>query len=345
MADLPARPDFEQLRHQSKDLLRAARSGDTDALATIGALSDRITLASAQLAVARGYGFSSWAALKREVERREILDEGDLGRLAALLAENSQAASTPMEHWCDHPRGAYPLSYVAMLRYDTAADAWRDVPESGPLARALLDAGAPVDGMPGDPETPLITAASYGDAGVARVLIEAGADVDALAADDSGGVPGGSALLHAAVFGMTDVVDSLVEAGARVRSIEEAAAAGDLGDWLGEAPADARLRALVMAADHQRLVVIDELVAAGTPVDATDEAFGGHPLRAAAANARPQSVRRLLAHGADPNLRDDQGRTPLDLCRQGDRSPERQEVEAILAPLTSVPPPEAAGGT
>jgi ankyrin repeat protein len=242
-----------------------------------------------------------------------------------------------MEHWCDHPRGAYPLGYVAMLRYDTAADAWRDVPESGPMARALLEAGAPVDGKPGDPETPLITAASYGDAGVARVLIEAGADVDALAADDAGGVPGGSALLHAAVFGMTDVVDVLVEARARIRSIEEAAAAGDLGDWLDEAPADARVRALVMAADHQRLDVIDELVAAGTPVDATDEAFGGHPLRTAAGNARPQSVRRLLAHGADPDLRDGQGRTPLDLCRLGDSSPERREVEATLAPLTSIP--------
>jgi ankyrin repeat protein len=72
-----------------------------------------------------------------------------------------------------------------------------------------------VDGDPGDSETPLITAASYGDAEVAKVLIEAGADVDARSAPDSGGVPGGSALLHAAVFGMTDVLDLLVAAGRR----------------------------------------------------------------------------------------------------------------------------------
>jgi hypothetical protein len=134
---------------------------------------------------------------------------------------------------------------------------------------------------------------------------------------------------------MTGVVDVLAEAGARVRSIEEAAAAGGVTDWLADAPADARLRALVMAADHQRLDVIDELVGAGTPVDATDEAFGGHPLRTAAANARPASVQRLLGHGADPNLRDEQGRTPLDICRLGEKGPEREEVEAILAPLTS----------
>ena len=63
-------------------------------------------------------------------------------------------------------------------------------------------------------ETPLITAA-YGDADVARALIEAGADVEARATEEAGGVPGGTALLHAAVFGMTPVVDVLIAAGAR----------------------------------------------------------------------------------------------------------------------------------
>jgi len=47
------------------------------------------------------------------------------------------------------------------------------------LANLLLTAGAPVDGNPGDDETPLITAASYGDAEVARVLIAAGASIEA----------------------------------------------------------------------------------------------------------------------------------------------------------------------
>jgi uncharacterized protein len=338
MADLPSRPDLEQLRHQAKDLLRSAKSGDEAALEKIGTVSDRVTLASAQLAVARDYGFAGWAALKREVERREILDSRDLRRLTAMLAEDPQLAATEMEHWCDHPRGASPLGYVAMLRYDTSTGEWRDVTGTGAIAQALLDAGAPVDGRPGTLETPLITAASYGDAQVARVLIGAGADIDARAGDDSGGVPGGTALLHAAVFGMTEVLDVLVEAGARIQSIEEAAAAGEIGDWLADAPAEARFRALVMAADHQRLDVIDQLIAAGTPVDATDTAFGGHPLRVAAGNGRPESVRRLLEHGADPNLTDDQGRTPLALCRlgrHGDDRPERDEVETILEPLTA----------
>ncbi len=231
-----------------------------------------------------------------------------------------------------HPGGATPLGYVAMQRYDTARGVWRDVAGTGELVRVLIAAGAPVDGTPDERETPLITAASYGDAAVGRVLIEAGADLAAHAADDAGGVPGGTALLHAAVFGMTDVVDALVAAGARIEGIEVAAAAGDVAAWIGDAPDDARVRALVMAADHERLAVIDSLVAAGTPVDATDPAFGGLPLRTAASNGRPASVRQLLAHGADPGLRDGEGRTPLDLCRAGTTLAHR-EVEAILTPL------------
>jgi len=336
MAQLPSRPDLEQARRQAKELLRAARSGNVESAARIAAVSDRQTLASAQLALACEHGFPSWSQLKREIERREILDDRDVGRLAALLADDPKLATAPMRRWRDHRGGPSPLGYTAMLRYDTAGGVWRDVPGTGPVARLLLGAGAPVDGEPDDSETPLITAASYGDADVARTLIEAGADLEARAADDAGGVPGGTALLHAAVFGMTDVVDVLVAAGAQVHGIEEAAAAGDIADWLDEAPAEARLRALVMASDHQRLDVIDQLIAAATPVDGTDPAFGGQPLRTAAGNGRPASVRRLLAHGADPSLPDDEGRTPLDLSRLGD-TPAHREVEAILAA-----PPEVA---
>lgn len=56
----PARPDLTERRHQAKDLLRAARRGDLDALARIHAVSDRVVLSSAQLTLAREYGFPSW---------------------------------------------------------------------------------------------------------------------------------------------------------------------------------------------------------------------------------------------------------------------------------------------
>jgi uncharacterized protein len=66
----------------------------------------------------------------------------------------------------------------------------------------------------------------------------------------------------AAVFGMTRVLDVLVAAGARLESLELASAAGDLSGL----PPDRfthrhRPRALVFAADHQRLDVIDQLAA------------------------------------------------------------------------------------
>ncbi|MEA2244049.1 MAG: uncharacterized protein QOD24_3605 [Solirubrobacteraceae bacterium] len=340
MPDLPPRPDFGQLRRQAKDLLRAATCGDADALRRVRAVSDRIVLASAQLAVAREYGLASWPKLRIEVLRREVLNSADAARLRALLGEQLELAVARMEHWCDHPKGASPLGYVAMLRYDTSSGVWRDVPRAGMLARALIEAGAPVDGAPGEPETPLITAASYGDAAVARVLIDAGADIDARAASNAGGVPGGTPLLHAAVFGMTEVIDVLVAAGARPESVEEAAAVGDLTGYLSPRTSlQARTRALVMAADHERLRVIDELLEAGTPIDASDEQWGRQALRVAAQNGRVASVEHLLACGADPNLRDArQGRTALEWCREGlhgvaDRWG-HDEVEALLLAVT-----------
>jgi hypothetical protein len=339
MPALPARPDLDQLRHQAKDLLRAAQRGDKHALARIHAVSDRVILASAQLALAREYGFPSWPKLKTEVERRDILNSRDVARLRRLLAEDPELAWMKLEHWCDHPRGAEPLGYIAMLRFDSRRLGLpAELPGTGAIARALVERGARVEGDPADTETPLITAASYGDAEVARVLIAAGADVEAIAAPNAGGVPGGTALLHAAVFGHTGVVDVLFRAGARVHSLEEAAAAGNVETWLTPmAPLQARIRALVFAADHQRLDVIDRLVAAGTPVDAVDEEWGRQALRIAAQNGRPASVQRLLDHGAAPNLGDENGLTALDRCAPDRRyldHPGHAQVEAILRPVT-----------
>ena len=201
-----------------------------------------------------------------------------------------------MEHWADRQHGE-PLGYITMMRFNhDRLGLPRELPGTGAIARALIDAGAPVNGHPGDKETPLITAASSGDADVARVLIEAGADIDAISAPDSGGVPSSTALDHAAVFGMTEVVDVLVGAGARIDSLELAAAAGDVSAWpLGRFTIQSRIRALVFAADHQRLTVIDQLVEAGTPVNEADAEWRRLPLHTAAGNGRPASVRRLLA--------------------------------------------------
>ncbi|MGI9002299.1 MAG: ankyrin repeat domain-containing protein [Pseudonocardia sp.] len=336
MPDLPARPDLDQLRHQAKDLLRAARNGDAVAVHRIRAVSERLILASAQLAVAREYGFASWARLKVEVQRREIFDSGDVSRLRTMLAEQPELAIHRMEHWCDHQLGADPLGYLAMLRFDSRRLGLPpDLPGVGAMTRALLDAGAPVDGDPDASETPLITAASYGDAEVARILVDAGADLEA-----TGPATGGTALHHAAVFGMTDVVDVLVAVGATIHDVVEAAAVGDVTGRLGAGtPVGERVAALRMAAGHERLAVIDQLLAIGTPVDGLDGA-GSTALHEAAYHGRPRSVRHLLARRADPTRRDTTfGSTPLGWCRHQHEcvgeSPGHDEVEAILGPLES----------
>ena len=85
MAVLPAQPHLDHLRRQARDLLRAARASDAAATARVLAVSDRLTLASAQLAVARDYGFASWAKLKVEVQARA----GDMARLAEQFCQAS----------------------------------------------------------------------------------------------------------------------------------------------------------------------------------------------------------------------------------------------------------------
>jgi ankyrin repeat protein len=154
------------------------------------------------------------------------------------------------------------------------------------------------------------------------VLIDAGADIEAISAPDSGGVPNGTALQHAAVFGMTEVVDVLIAAGAKTHSLEMAAAAGNLTGWpLHRFTLQSRIRALVFAADHQRLETIDQLIEAGTPVNEPDAEWERLPLHTAAANGRPASVRRLLATAPTPTSAIP-NTTPLHWRKASERPPQ-----------------------
>jgi ankyrin repeat protein len=69
---LPARPSLDHQKKQAKELLAAFRAHEPEAVVRIREhLPDkpRISLADAQLALAREYGFESWAALKAHIER------------------------------------------------------------------------------------------------------------------------------------------------------------------------------------------------------------------------------------------------------------------------------------
>jgi ankyrin repeat protein len=159
---------------------------------------------------------------------------------------------------------------------------------------ALLDAGADQDDEAKN-GAPLYCAASHGDADVVRVVLAADARVD-LTDDDEGRE---TALQAAAAFGYPEIVDELLAAGARPHSLIAAAGAGDLSGYdLGELSDHERACALRAAAVNERLDVIDELVAAGTPVDAETE---GHPaLVWAERQGRTRSVRRLREISAAP---------------------------------------------
>jgi ankyrin repeat protein len=71
---LPARPNLDWLRKTAKQQLNELRKGNPDA-----------KLATAQLALARQYGFRSWRALKAEVDRLQALASSGEQATAALL--------------------------------------------------------------------------------------------------------------------------------------------------------------------------------------------------------------------------------------------------------------------
>lgn len=71
MKTLPAKPSLEHLKAQAKELFAAARTGDPAAAARIRAalpsVPPDLALHDAQSAIAREYGFPSWAALRERV--------------------------------------------------------------------------------------------------------------------------------------------------------------------------------------------------------------------------------------------------------------------------------------
>ena len=72
ITQLPASPSLENLKKRAKALVKSARAGDPQALELIGPYfgdPGAISLQQAQLVLARGYRFSSWAKLKAHVER------------------------------------------------------------------------------------------------------------------------------------------------------------------------------------------------------------------------------------------------------------------------------------
>src|ERR1700733_9806541 len=88
MSDLlPERPDLGQLRRRAKELRDAARRGDAAALERFArhypsAPESVVSLAAAQLVIARELGFASWPRLKAAVDAEAASSQ----ELRALLS-------------------------------------------------------------------------------------------------------------------------------------------------------------------------------------------------------------------------------------------------------------------
>jgi hypothetical protein len=224
---LPDRPDLNWLRNCAKDKLRHLRVARPSA-----------TLAEAQRAVAREYGFSTWQQVKERVEQLapraalgavtadvtqaaiqtvvEAIRRGDVEVLKRAIAGNASLAKARL----GRPGSGGPHE---MSLLHVATD-WPGHYPRGPETVALLiAAGADVNARYGGPhtETPLHWAASSDDVAVLDILLDHGADINASGAVIGGGTP----LSDATAFGQWRAARRLVERGAKA-ALWEAAALG-----------------------------------------------------------------------------------------------------------------------
>jgi len=320
---LPPRPDLRHLRDEAK---RHRKAGEFP------------TLALAQLAVAREYGFRSWPRLKFQVEARRMdvaeraaaliasatsfdlrrartLLEGDpdLGRhdLASACVTGAAdevarrlAARPAAANESTGPNGWPPLLYACftrLLRADPERAA--GIREA---VRLLLEAGADPDAyyVNGDR---WLQAAIYGAAGingdveVTRMLLAAGADPT----DEREGLHGNEALYHAAELRDPTPAMLLIDAGARQDFVDH-----DLGRALNFPNAEMVEMFCVHGAHptaahlHQAVWrrrparTVAALLDAGAPIDALDER-GLTALRIAVRWGDDEVAALLRERGAD----------------------------------------------
>lgn len=210
---------------------------------------------------------------------------GDRNGVTALMwaAWNGDAAAvrTLLEAGADPlRRDAFGFDALWVGCYNSAGDA--------DFAAALLAAGADPDSSGPHRMTPLMLAAEHGLGELIRVLIEGGATVGRV--DDQQR----NALHHALLQGHLPALPALLDA-AEPAGLNQA-------DRIGLTP-------LLIAVSRNDSALTDHLIAAGARVD------GGGPsplaLSVAASQCRATLPEVLLRRGANPNGRDQHGRTGL----------------------------------
>jgi ankyrin repeat protein len=334
MATLPARPNLDHLRRQARDVLRAAQAGDITAVDRIRAASDRLTLAAAQLAVAREYGFASWAGLKAEVEARtmDLAQQVEAfctasirdwtGRAARMLAATPEIAG---------------YSFATAVILGDASRVRREIKRRPGLVTRPDDRSGwtPLHAVCGSQWHRLDPARAEGLLAVARLLLDAGADPAA----KKGGRPGDWTPLRCAVAGAANppIARLLLERGAAPED-HDLYLAGFADDGyeclrllLSHTADVAGIARTALSAPISRndLDGVRLLLAAGAdPRRYDDDATPACPVVYAAVRSacRPELVDLLLAHGADPDAPGPDGRSPYALATALGRT----EVAAVL---------------
>lgn len=322
MPELPAQPNLDHLRRQARDLLRAARAGDAVATRRMHAVGGEENLAAAQLAVAREYGFASWAKLKTEVQARtkELAQLADefcaasirdwTGRAARMLAARPELAGYNLATAVvlgdvDRVRAALQADPGLVNRTDPAtgwtalhaacASKWNQLDPGRAQGLAavvglLLDAGADPHGVVGRGWRPLRCAvAGSPNAEVARLLLDRGAVPD----DDD---------LYLASFGDDhECLRVLLSTSGDIRQIARMALAAPISGNDVEG-----VRLLLEAGADPRLYLDDS--------DAEGGSDTAHPFSVIYAAVRSdcsaEIVELLLAHGAEPARPGNDGRSP-----------------------------------
>jgi ankyrin repeat protein len=293
-AKLPDRASLEYLKKLAKERLRQLRSVDP-----------QTRLATAQLAIAREHGFSSWRALKAELDRRRAdsvtrffagCASGDVDALGALLTDEpslvrAENPAAPHHGWT----GLHTAAQQAHL------DA----------VRLLLARGAdPNAREAGDNTTPLHWAAARGHLDTVRTLLDAGSNVHGEGDVHEMDVIGWATIYAPPGDIPHDVVALLLQRGAR-HHIYSALALGDPEAIRGVVERNPEALArhmsrfeggwtpLHFAMDRQRYDLLDLLIQLGADLEATDNR-GQTALATAMLRGDQEAMRRLHAGGARP---------------------------------------------
>jgi ankyrin repeat protein len=283
---LPERASLEYLKKLAKDRLRELRRADPHA-----------KLADALLAVARDHGFSSWRALKAEVDRR--LSDTAAQFLAAIRGGDVQAVRDFLDHDPGLVRAALGTGHGGWTALHEAAKRGHTA-----VANLLLQRGAdPNAREAGDNTYPLHWAAAHGNLEIVRALLDAGGDVHGL-----GDVHQLDAIGWASGPGHLDVVSLLIERGAK-HHIFSALAVGDpelIRQLVEENPEALDRRQsmfeegrtpLHFAIQRKRYDLLDLLIELGADVDAPD-GVGRTALDVAILRNDRVAIDRLRAAGA-----------------------------------------------